>query len=87
MLDADVVDGVDDEDGGVEGVHDRNVLMGFHKVVEESSLSVYHVDLVLDQVMNRGAYPVFAVQAVYDPVEMAYPHLVISCLYPMVISF
>ena len=87
MLDAVVGDvgGVDDEDD--EDVHDRNVPMGFHRVIEESSLSVSSVGLDPDQGMIHGAYRVFGVQAVYDQVEFAFPHLALSCLYPMVISF
>lgn len=85
MLDAVVGDvgGVDDEDD--VDVHDRNVPMGFHRVIEESSLSVLNVGL--DQGMIHGAYRVFGVQAVYDPVDFAFPHLALSCLYPMVTSF
>ena len=85
MLDAVVGDvgGVDDEDD--EDVHDRNVQMGSHKVTEESSLSASSAGL--DQGMIHGAYRVFEVQAVYDQVESAFPHLALSCLYPMVISF
>lgn len=76
------VGGVDDEDD--VDVHDRNVPMGFHKVIEESSLSVSSAGL--DQGTIHGAYRVFGVQAVYDQVEFAFPHLALSCLYPMVIS-
>lgn len=79
------VDGAGDEDD--EGVHDRNVPMVSHKVIEESSLSVSSAGLDPDQGMIHGAYRVFVVQAVYDQVEFAFPHLALSCLYPMVISF